>query len=471
MEDKEKVLLKNTGILALGTLCSKIFTFFLLPLYTNVLSTADYGIVDVLQTISSFAMPFITFQLSSGMFRFIIDKKEFKEREKVISTGVVVEIVNICIFAIGVFIINIFLDIEYCGLFVLYFSTMALLEIVQNITRGFGNNGLYSIMSFVMTVVSLISNIVMILLLNMKGDSILIASSIAYISASMIAIFRQSLWKYIDIKYFSLKTFKELIKYCLPLIPNAVSWWITNTSDRILISTFIGVASNGVYAAANKIPTIYTTIFNVYNLAWTESLSRSLGDPDQESFINRMFEKSVRLFGCIDLGIICCMSIGFNILIGEQYKNAYPHVYILMIAIFLNSIGSLYGGIFTAFKKSDIIGSTTILGAISNILINLLLISQMGIYAASLSTLISYFIILLVRIIKIRGILTLRWPKNYMWQLLVMTIFTTIFYFYENIVFSIGFLGVLLIWSIASNKELIVPIVKTICQKYLKVNR
>ena len=69
MEDKEKVLLKNTGILALGTLCSKIFTFFLLPLYTNVLSTADYGIVDVLQTISSFAMPFITFQLSSGMFR------------------------------------------------------------------------------------------------------------------------------------------------------------------------------------------------------------------------------------------------------------------------------------------------------------------------------------------------------------------------------------------------------------------
>lgn len=56
VKDREKSLIKNTGILAIGTLASKVFSFFLLPLYTAVLTTEDYGTVDVLQTVALFAM-------------------------------------------------------------------------------------------------------------------------------------------------------------------------------------------------------------------------------------------------------------------------------------------------------------------------------------------------------------------------------------------------------------------------------
>ena len=65
-----KDLVKNTGIIAIGTLCSKIVSFFLLPLYTSVLTTDDFGTVDVLQTVASLALPFITLELSSAVFRF-----------------------------------------------------------------------------------------------------------------------------------------------------------------------------------------------------------------------------------------------------------------------------------------------------------------------------------------------------------------------------------------------------------------
>ena len=91
--NREKSLYKNTGIIAIGTLCSKAFQFFLLPLYTNVLSTEDYGIVDVLLTVTTLIIPIITLQLSSSAFRYLIDVEDKLKRAEIISTAFLTEIV------------------------------------------------------------------------------------------------------------------------------------------------------------------------------------------------------------------------------------------------------------------------------------------------------------------------------------------------------------------------------------------
>lgn len=469
VKDREKSLIKNTGILAMGTLASKIFSFFLLPLYTAVLTTEDYGTVDVLQTVSSFAMPFVTLQLSSAIFRFIIEKKKQEDQTFIITTGILIEIVNIILFTVIVMIINFFYNIQYCGLFIIYFISSALLENCQNITRGFGNNKLYSLMSFLMTIVSATSNIIMILGFGMHGDSILIASSLAYLIASLIAIFKQSLWKYFKIRSFSPSSLREMFSYCLPLIPNAVSWWLTNTSDRLLIRLFLGVGSNGIYAAANKIPTIYTTIYNVYNIAWIEALSRSVGDKNQKDFINSMFEKSIKFFSCICLGIICCISIFFNFLVGENYQDAYPHVYILLVAIFFNSIASLYGGVFTALKKSTIIGKTTVIGACVNFFVNLFFIKFIGLYAASISTLISYLVIVLLRKKELNKVFRIKLPRLYLLQLLIVFAIVSFGYFYNNTHFNVLILIMLVIWSYYINKNLLNTVFLSTINKFKKI--
>lgn len=465
VKDREKSLIKNTGILAIGTLASKVFSFFLLPLYTAVLTTEDYGTVDVLQTVALFAMPFVTLQLCSVVFRFIIEKKEDLEKTTVITTGIFVESVNVILFSFVVWILNFKFNIQYCELFILNFASSALLEIVQNIIRGFGNNGTYSIMSFIMTVVSLISNAVMILFMGMKGDSILIASTIAALVAAAFGICKQKLWRYLKFSTFSLKELKKMLKYSLPLIPNAISWWIANTSDRLLIRYFIGASGNGIYAAANKIPSIYTTIFNVYNIAWIESLSRSVGDKKQDEFINSMFEKSIRLFACICIGIICCMSLFFNMLIGEAYHSAYAHVYILLIAIFFNSICSLLGGIFTAYKESGIIGKTTVIGAVVNFIVNLMFIKFIGLYAASMSTLISYVVIVCVRTKHVKKFMKLVYPKEFLVQASIALIVVSIGYFMRVIWVNALILFVLFLWCAYSNKELAKTIIEPILNR------
>ena len=71
--DRKKQFAKNTIILSIGTFGSKVFTFFLLPLYTAVLATEDYGNVDVLQSVIQLLVPIATLQLSVAVFRFLID--------------------------------------------------------------------------------------------------------------------------------------------------------------------------------------------------------------------------------------------------------------------------------------------------------------------------------------------------------------------------------------------------------------
>lgn len=452
IKKSRKELIKNTGIIAIGTLCSKIVSFFLLPLYTAVLSTDDYGTVDVLQTIASLALPFITLELSSAVFRFLIEDKNDKS---IISSAFIVELINVIAFCVIALMINLFYPIKYCGLFVFYFFTHAFWTFSQNIARGYGNNKLYSFMSFVVTSTSAGLNILFILVFKMKGDSILLAASISYLLTIIIAVFVLKIWKQISLKKVSVDSLKRMLSYCLPLIPNAISWWVANTSDRLIIRGFLGADSNGIYAAANKIPAIYITLYNVYNIAWIEALAKSSGDKKQEQFINDMFQKSVRLFGCISLMIICTMSIFFNKLIGSNYSQAYVHIMILVIAIFINSMCSLVGGIFTSFKRSDVIGKTTVLGALANIIINLMLVKFIGLYAASISTLISYLVILIARSKNLKKLMNLKWPTNYLIQFVIMMLYVAISYISKNLIVNIICFVITFAWMCIANRSIV----------------
>ena len=57
---------------------------------------------------------------------------------------------------------------------------------------------------------------------------------------------------------------RQMLAYCVPLIPTAVFWWIMGVSDRYLVKWFVGSVANGIYAVAYKIPTILTSLATVF---------------------------------------------------------------------------------------------------------------------------------------------------------------------------------------------------------------
>ena len=100
---REKTLFKNTLIITIGKVCTQLITFFLLPLYTAILSTEEYGTVDLLNTLVSLLLPIVTFQVEQAVFRNLIDIRENEDaKKKIISTGIFSVILQ-CIVYIGIF--------------------------------------------------------------------------------------------------------------------------------------------------------------------------------------------------------------------------------------------------------------------------------------------------------------------------------------------------------------------------------
>ena len=69
-----KELAKNTGLLAIGQFGTKLLSFFLVPLYTYVLSTADYGTYDLMNTTVSLLVPILSLNICDSALRFPLDK-------------------------------------------------------------------------------------------------------------------------------------------------------------------------------------------------------------------------------------------------------------------------------------------------------------------------------------------------------------------------------------------------------------
>ena len=79
-ESRNRYLLKNTLIFTLGNIGSRMISFFLIPLYTNVLTTSQYGTVDLITTISTVAGPMLTLNIAESVMRFGLDKDADKEK-------------------------------------------------------------------------------------------------------------------------------------------------------------------------------------------------------------------------------------------------------------------------------------------------------------------------------------------------------------------------------------------------------
>ena len=80
LNNTNKALFKNTGIIAIGQISTKIVNFLLLPLYTALLTTQEYGLVDILSTYSALIVVIVGLQINQAVFRFLVTNRKNKEK-------------------------------------------------------------------------------------------------------------------------------------------------------------------------------------------------------------------------------------------------------------------------------------------------------------------------------------------------------------------------------------------------------
>ena len=466
--NENKRLLKNTGIIAIGNISTKLISFFLLPIYTALLSTSEYGTFDYILSIATFCVPFVSLLMDESIFRFLIDCKTESDEKRVISTSIVVVFIGmICFTIIGIPVMN-FLDYSYTYYAFIYILLCVISGMISALLRGIGRTDQYAIFNFLSGATNVILNVFFIAGLRQGLKGMLAASILSLLIVSTIFIFKMRLWLYIDLKNVDSKLAKSMITYSFPLIPNKISWTIINLSDRIILMNVVGSAATGLYAVSYKFPNLMDTVYGFFYQSWKESSARVLGNESQNDFYNMVYKYLKNFMFAIVLGLTAFIPIIFKILINKNYYNAIYYVPILLIATYFANIPGFYGGIFTAYKDTKIMGTTTIAAAVINLVINLFTIKWIGVYAAALSTLIANLVVYMYRKRKVRRYIKLNenWKNSFI-AFIVTSIVLFLFYS-ERWTYIVLSCLISVLYAIITNMDMIKIILKPFNNKIIR---
>ena len=403
-------LMKNFSVLTIGNFGSKILTYFLLPLYTTYLSTEDYGTFDLLSTTINLILPILTVNASASVMRFALDKSlNIKE---VVSTGTIIILKGIVLFFCFI-AINLrfsFAEIinDYLVYFIfLYFFTI-LFNFLNSITKGLEELPILAFGGILHTFILLVLNIIFLIPLNLKLEGYFLANIISLAVTSLYLIVRIRLWRYVSFRSYSHVLYRDMLRYGGPLIITSISWWINNASDRYIVTWVCGLAANGIYSVASKIPSILTTFQNIFNQAWQISAVNEYDKYDTKNFFSNIYNT----FNVLNV-IACSLLIAFtkviaNLLFAKDFFEAWKYAPFLLISVVFGSQIGVIDGVFQTVKDSKAQSASVVLGAIVNVLMNLLLVGLWGPVGAAISTAMSYAVSWCVSMINVKKYIFLK---------------------------------------------------------------
>lgn len=395
-------LLKNTGIIAIGNLSTKAISFFLLPLYTAILSTHEYGVIDYIITLSMFCVPCISFLMDEAIFRFLIDCKNKEEKSIIISNSFILVFIGIILFLVIIYPILVYVKYKYIWCLILFVISDIIATMISALLRGIGRTDAFAVYNFISSTIQIILNVIFIAVFYWGIEGMLSAMIIGRVVATFVYIICLKLWQYINLKKINILKIKEMLKYAIPLIPNRVSWLIINLSSRIVIMNIMTSGALGIYAISSKFANLMDMIYGFFYQSWKESSARVLQSNDRDDFYNLVYKYLKSFMYSIVLLITSFMPIIFKFLIADTYSEAILYVPILLLATYFSNISGFYGGIFTAYKDTKIMGTSTIVAAIINLILMFIIINFWGLYAVAISALIANIVVYQYRKIKVK---------------------------------------------------------------------
>ena len=402
--DKYKYLAKNVLLLTISNFGSKLLSFFLVPLYTSILTTEEYGTYDLMNTTISLLIPALTVCIIEAMVRFSLDKDA--DHETIFSTTMYVAGKGTLIFLILVAankIFNIFSIINnYIAVFIALYLIMMLFQVLQSFARGIDDVFGLAVSGIVNTVIMLTLNIVFLVYLKMGLYGYFAANLLSHAAASLYLIFRMKAWKYFKFRKISGELETEMTAYSRPLVLNSVSWWINNSADRYIVTWLCGVSANGIYSVGYKIPSILSVIQTIFNQAWQLSSVRVYDPDDSSGFFKNIYNvyNFILVIGCAIITVFTRFIAGF--LYANDFYEAWRYVPFLTIAIVFGALSGVIGGVFQAVKDSKIQSTSTAVGAVTNIVMNIVFVYIWGPIGAAAATAVSYALVWGIRLNHVR---------------------------------------------------------------------
>lgn len=403
-KNKYKKLLSDTLLFSISNFGSKVLVFLLVPLYTNILTTEEYGTVDLIISMVNLLVPVMTLLIAEAVLRFAFDKDV--DKNQVLTAGLLFSIISTAILFFlkpAVNYLNSTIAEYWYYLLVIYFlfSTNSYLS---NYIRGIDKTKLFALKGIVYTLALVTTNILFLLVFKWGMKGYLYAFIVTEVITVVFMLFGGRIVNSFK-PSFNIDLYKQMLKYSIPMIPSTISWWIMNVSSKYIITEYLGLAQNGIYSVAYKIPSILSLLTNLFIQAWQISAIQNHEEKDNNSFIKNVYQYYFIISVALSSGLILFAKVMGYILYAKEYFIAWTIVPILIIAYNFSGMSGFLASVYSAEKKTGMLFYSTVFGAIANIVLNLLLIPRFGIMAAAYTTLIGFLITWIIRIVHVQTLI------------------------------------------------------------------
>lgn len=446
MQKRYRRLFADTGLFAISNFGSKILTFLLVPLYTSVLTTEEYGSADILVTTVNLLYPILTLSVFDATLRFALNKKY--DNKAVFSTSVLLTATATMLLLIATPFFkgtnNLFG--RYWWYFVGILVTTALQMCLSNYVKGCNKTKIFAIQGLIYTVVFMLLNIMFLLVVNIGLNGYLLSMIIACAVSCFYMIIASKCYVDLVPLVFDKSVCREMLAYSVPMIPTSVAWWINASADKYMILGFIGVSANGLYGVAHKIPTIFSTFSNLFSQAWRISAISTYDEADKQEYYSKVYKMYflVCIYGCILLTF--ASQLIARILFKADYYQAWVFVPPLVIAALFEAYAGFLASIYAAAKKTKFLSASTCAGVVINIVLNFALIKLLGVIGAPIATMLSFVIVWLMRL-KVMGSfmpININMPSNILSVMIVIG--SGLYYAFQGpYKYAFGFVALILI--------------------------
>lgn len=399
--NKYKKLIGNSAVFAIGSMGSKLIAFLMIPLYTFVLSRAEYGTIDIITTTANMLMPLISLSIGDAVFRFALDKSQ--QSDKVLTNGLVVSFIGAIV---GIVIVPILSVLNIPNVWLIYYLVVfgALSSLLVNFSRAIGMIKTFASAGIIGSVVTAVLNIVLLAYLKMGISGYLWSLIIASLVTIVYIAILTRVWRMISFTLINFKLIGELLIYSIPLIPNAFSWWINTSSSRYFILYFVGASANGLFAVANKIPSLISMLSNIFFQSWQLSAVEEFDSKDSPEFYSTVFNSFIviQLLGVGLLLVILKPLMG--VIVSNNFYESWKYIPFLSLAVIYSSLSGFIGTTYIAAKRTKGILTTTVIGALLNIILGFIFVPLLGIQGASFGGMLAFLAVLIIRIFDTRKI-------------------------------------------------------------------
>ena len=398
-------LLSNTLIFTVGKFVSKLIVIFMVRFYTSYLSSAEYSTSDLITNLCNLLIPLACLGVSEGIFRNAADKN--LDKEAFFTNGAMLMIFG----SLGFFALSPLLNLtgyfnDYVWLIVCYVFASNIHSVCSQYVCAIGRTKLFALQGVINTILTVTLNIVFLAGFNMGINGYVLSIVLADFITTLFIFFVAKLYGAFKPHKINRGIMKDLLRFCLPLVPSTVFWWITGVSDRYMVAFMRSDAENGLYAAAYKIPTLLTYVVTIFNDAWKLSAVTESQDKEKcADFYSQIYKYYIAAMfvggGILSVGA----QIFAKMLFADDYYIAWVFIPILSAATVFTALDTFLGSVYFTVRRTSMSLYTALVGAAINVGLNFLLIPEWGALGASVATFASYFIVYAIRALTMKRFL------------------------------------------------------------------